>query len=290
MTKGITGYWLGRTPTVACQADQRFSYCLYVPAGYAERAAPPKLLVAVHDTLRNHQALRDAFADYAEGTNTIVLAPLFPAGIGAPEDLDHYKYLRHYDPVPNEWGPQDLRFDELLLAMATEVSGKYGVDVSRFAMFGFSGGAHFAHRFLYVHPRRLTAVVVGSPGSVTLPTEELAWWPGLKDFAQRFGHGVDWDALRAVPALLVVGEDDVNPRGIVSSQDHPSWVDGANVAGANRVERLKSLHAALAKRGADVEFEALPGVKHEIEPVVKAAIRFLEAMPAIPRVEGADAP
>src|SRR5690349_16214083 len=133
MTKGITGYWLGRTPTIACQADPRFSYCLYVPPGYAERDSRPRLLVAVHDTLRNHQALRDAFAEHAERVNAIVLAPLFPAGIGTPEDLDHYKYLRF----------GDLRFDEILLAMAAEVSAKYGVDDSRFAMFGFSGGAHF---------------------------------------------------------------------------------------------------------------------------------------------------
>lgn len=266
MKKGITGYWLGRTPTIACRADQRFSYCLYVPPGYAERESRPRLLVALHDTLRNHQALRDAFAGHAERVNAIVLAPLFPAGIGTPEDLDHYKYLRF----------GDLRFDELLLAMAAEVSSKYGVDDSRFAMFGFSGGAHFAHRFLYVHPQRLSALVVGSPGSVTLPTEDHAWWPGLKDFRTHFGREVDWKAVRTVPTLLVVGVDDVDPRGIVSSQHHPNWVEGANAAGANRVERLKSLHAALAKRQDDVSFEALPGVKHEIDPIVQAAIGFFE--------------
>lgn len=267
MTSSITGYWLGRTPTVACRSDQRFSYCLYVPPQYAERAERPTLLVALHDTLRNHQSLRDAFVDYAERANAIVLAPLFPAGIGSPEDLDHYKYLRF----------RDIHFDELLLAMVAEVAAKYGVDASRFALFGFSGGAHFVHRFLYAHPHRLRAIVVGSPGSVTLPTEEYAWWPGLANFSAIFGRQVDWDAVRAVPTLLVVGAEDVNPRGIVASSDHPNWVEGANAAGANRVERLRTLHAELAKRLDDVSFEALPGVKHEIEPIVKAAIRFLES-------------
>jgi poly(3-hydroxybutyrate) depolymerase len=265
MTTGITGYWLGRTPTIACQSDARFSYCLYVPAKYADRPERPSLLVVLHDTLRNHQALRESFVDHAERTNTIVLAPLFPAGIGTPEDLDHYKYLRF----------GDIRYDELLLAMAAEVAAKYGVDAARFALFGFSGGAHFAHRFLYVHPRRLSALVVGSPGSVTLPTEEHSWWPGLRDFEARFGRPVDWQAVRSVPTLLVVGAEDVNPRGIVASADHPSWVEGANAAGANRVERLRALHAGLARRQDDVTFEALEGVKHEIDPVVKAAIRFL---------------
>lgn len=267
MTTSITGYWLGRTPTVACRLDQRFSYCLYVPAKYSQRPERPTLLVVLHDTLRNHQALRESFVDYAERANAIVLAPLFPAGIGTPEDLDHYKYLRF----------GDIHFDEVLLAMAAEVAAKYGVDAARFAMFGFSGGAHFAHRFLYAHPDRLSALVVGSPGSVTLPTEEHAWWVGLKDFAARFGRPVDWNAVRLVPTLLVVGAEDVNPRGIIASSDHPNWVEGANAAGANRVERLQTLHAELAKRQDDVALEALPGVKHDIEPVVKAAIRFLEA-------------
>lgn len=266
MTKSLAGYWLGRTPTVACRADPRFSYCLYVPPGYAERGRP-SLLVVLHDTLRNHHALRDAFVEYADRANAIVLAPLFPAGIGAPEDLDHYKYLRF----------GDVRYDEILLAMAAEVAARYGVDGARFSMFGFSGGAHFAHRFLYVHPERLAALVVGAPGSVTLPTDEYAWWPGLKDFEARFGRPVDWNAVRTVPTLLVVGADDVNPRGIVASADHPYWADGGNAAGGNRVERLRTLHAALAKRQEHVTFEALPGVKHEIEPVVRAAIRFLEA-------------
>ena len=267
MTPSITGYWLGRTPTIACRSDQRFSYCLYVPTRYAERSKRASLLVALHDTLRNHQALRESFVDFAERSNTIVLAPLFPAGIGTPDDLDHYKYLRH----------GDIHFDEILLAMAAEVAAKYGVDDARFAMFGFSGGAHFSHRFLYLHPRRIAALVVGAPGSVTLPTEDHLWWPGLKDFATRFGRPVDWDGVRAVPTLLVVGAEDVDPRGIVASADHPNWVEGANTAGANRVERLRTLHAELAKRLDHVTFEALPKVKHEIEPVVKAAIRFLES-------------
>ena len=46
-------------------------------------------------------------------------------------------------------------------------------------------------------------------------------------------------------------------------------------AGSNRVERLKSLHAALTKRGARVTFEELPGVGHELAPVVAAAASHL---------------
>ena len=265
MIPSISGYMIGRTPSFACRADQRFSYCLYVPTTFSTRR-PERMLVAMHDTLRNNQLLRDRFAEFAESTNTLVVAPLFPAGIVVPNDLDNYKYLRF----------ADIRFDELLLQMTAEVAQRYGVDDARFSLFGFSGGAHFAHRFLYVHPQRLTSVVVAAPGSVTLPVNDYRWWAGLADFEQVFGRPVPWDRVRQVPIHLVVGSADTDPGGIVQSKDHPNWVQGAAAAGNNRVERLKSLHTHLRRLDTRVSFEELAGVGHEIGPVVQAAIRFLE--------------
>ena len=264
--KKVSPYLVGRTPSFACHADPRFSYCLYVPREHASRAQPPRLLFVMHDTLRNNQALRDLFADFAEASNTVVVAPLFPAGIGDPEDVDNYKYLRY----------RDIRFDDLVLAMAAEVSERFHVPAERFAVFGFSGGAHFAHRLLYVHPHRLEAVVVASPGSVTLPTTQHDWWPGLRDFERIFCKPVDWDAVRRVPTHLVVGGSDTNPGGIVSSRDSPNWREGATDAGATRVERLRSLHAHLGRLGVPVTFEELPGVGHDLAPVAEAAIRYLK--------------
>lgn len=268
----ISGHSMGATPSFACQADPRFSYCLQVPAVYAKDRASTRFLVAIHDTLRNNQQLRDLFADYAEATNTIVVAPLFPAGIGSPDDIDNYKYLRH----------AGIRFDELVPRMVSEVARKYGVVDGTFSLFGFSGGAHFAHRFLYVQPQRLESLVVAAPGSVTLPVEEYAWWPGLADFERIFGRPVDWPALCRVPTRFIVGARDTNPDGIVNSKEHPNWREGAGAAGGNRVERIRSLHEALQKRGAQVSFEQLDGVAHELQPVVQAAIRFLKGTPPRP--------
>jgi poly(3-hydroxybutyrate) depolymerase len=265
MTSSASGYLLGRTPSFACQADPRFSYCLYVPRSRMPEGAPPRLLVAIHDTLRNNQLLRDQFADFAEASNSLVIAPLFPAGLGSAEELDNYKYLRF----------RDIRFDELLLRMTAEVAARYGVDDARFFLFGFSGGAHFVHRFLYVHPERVAAAVVAAPGSVTLPIDDYPWWAGVADFERIFGRPLDWDRMRQVPIHLVVGANDTNPGGIVQGRDHPNWVEGAAAAGGNRVERLRSLHGHLQRLGARATLEELPGVGHEIAPVVQAGIRFL---------------
>jgi pimeloyl-ACP methyl ester carboxylesterase len=264
MKPSPSGYFIGKTPSFACRADPRFSYCLYVP----RQERPHSMLVVVHDTLRNNQALRDLFADYAERSRTLVLAPLFPAGIGDPDDLDEYKCLR----------VRDLRYDELVLAMVTEVAERYELDAARFSLFGFSGGAHFAHRFLYLQPERLRSVVVASPGSVTLPVASYRWWPGLADFEALFGRPVDWSALRRVPTHLVVGALDTDTAGTIQTADHPHWVEGAAAAGRNRVERLRSLHQHLSAAGVPASYEELPGAGHEIGPAVEAAIRFLEGI------------
>ncbi|WP_425450163.1 hypothetical protein, partial [Virgifigura deserti] len=138
------GYYdVGATPFFACQADQRVSYCLYVPRDYAiDGTASYDLLVIMHGTGRLAAAYRDDFAKFAEEQGVIILAPLFPAGLVEPYELSNYKLLRYHD----------LAFDRLLLSMVAEVRERYRLAGERFLLYGFSGGGHFTHRFLYLHP------------------------------------------------------------------------------------------------------------------------------------------
>ncbi|MGH6781071.1 MAG: hypothetical protein ACREB5_03055, partial [Sphingomonadaceae bacterium] len=202
----LSAYELGRTAAIACQADQRFSYCLYVPPALSDAGsrAGARVLVALHGTERGNQAMRDLFMPLADKLGLIVVAPLFPAGIIDPHDRDNYKYIEY----------EGIRFDRLMLAMLDEIGARYGVPVDRVAMFGFSGGAHFAHRFLYLHPERLEAVSVCAPGSPTLFDDSRDWWVGVRDIEQRFGRPIDREALRRVAVHLAVGDDDTDTHEI----------------------------------------------------------------------------
>ena len=126
------GYYdVGATPFFALQADQRVSYCLHVPKSLKDRdRSACRLIVAVHGTGRTATAYRDGFADLAERTGSIVLAPLFPIGLIEPGELSNFKRLKFHD----------MRFDRLLLSMVDEVTAKYGIDSRRLLLFGFSGG------------------------------------------------------------------------------------------------------------------------------------------------------
>src|SRR5690606_39266483 len=97
-------------------------------------------------------------ADFARAHRVVVLAPLFPAGMTEPGELSSYKLIRH----------GGIDYDRVLLGMVAEVAARYRLAGERFYLHGFSGGGHFAHRFLYLHPERLAGVSIGAPGIVTL--------------------------------------------------------------------------------------------------------------------------
>lgn len=270
----ISPYRLGATTTIALQCDKRFSYCLYVPRGYVaegERSRP--VLTLVHGSDRRPQQLRDEFATFCEEHRCIALAPLFPAGIEAPDEFDGYKYLGG---SPHTHPPHTpLRYDHVLLAMLDEVQAVYGVDTGRFLLFGFSGGAHFAHRFLLLHPDRLLAVSVAAPGAVTLLDERRDWPAGIRGMDRRFGAQPDLAQVARVPVQLVVGGMDTDTSGIAVSRDHPAWIEGVNDQGVSRVQRLEALRGSLASAGVRAQHEVVTGGSHNLTDVVPAAKRFL---------------
>lgn len=238
---------------------QRFSYCLYVPSDYDENGDKRYgLAIVVHDTERTVGAYRDRFADFGEANDCIILAPLFPGGIIEPGDLSNYKLLKFHD----------IRFDLLLLSMVDEVAVKYRVDTGKFLLYGFSGGAHFAHRFYYAHPERLLGVSIGAPGVVTLLDNSRDWWVGVRNFESEFGKPLDIGLMRDVPVHMVIGDRDTETWEItIEPQDH-WWMPDANIAGATRIDRMRSLRESYMARDINVRHDFVAGVGHDSEPVV----------------------
>jgi dienelactone hydrolase len=250
-------YETGRTTVFAARADQRFSYCLYLP----ERDSQVPLVVIMHGTGRDNTGYRDAFADFAEEHGCAVLAPLFPAGIDDPEDLHNFKFIEY----------RGIRFDRVLLDIVDEVGERFNLDTTRFFLHGFSGGGQFTHRFFYLHPDRLAAASIGAPGRVTLLDPDQLWWLGTKGFAEQFGQEIDLARLRTVPVQMVVGDQDVETWEI-NNPGHSNWMDGAERTGRTRIERLRTLRDNYRAAGIDVRFDVVPGVAHSgrrILPVVQ---------------------
>jgi poly(3-hydroxybutyrate) depolymerase len=258
-------YDLGPTVIFSCKADPRFQYCLYVPPQVG-KGVKVDLLVAVHGTGRtSFLDFRDGFSEFGRWNDVAILCPIFPVGVRGDGARSGYKYLQE----------GDIRYDLLLLEMVREVAEKYGQDWSRFAMFGFSGGGHFTHRFAILHPEKLWAASIGASGSVTLLDADRDWWVGIRDIGQRFGIDFNAAALAKVPVQMVVGDADLETWEITHKPGGAYWMEGANDAGRTRPERLRTLADSFETAGVAVRFDLVPGVSHDRIKVLDRVKDFL---------------
>lgn len=158
---------------------------------------PPRLLVAIHDTYRDMYSLRHQLIEFADQTNTAVLLPVFPTGISDREDLHSYKFVI----APG------IRFDLVVKDMIEEVQETFHFK-NEILLYGFSGGAQFAYRYLYLHPENIRSAAIAAPGRITFLDSEEDYYCGTRDFQKVFGQEIDMFQLKKVRILLMVGSDD----------------------------------------------------------------------------------
>lgn len=265
----LSYYDFGATPYFASQMDQRCSYCLYVPQDYDETAQDLyDLAVIVHGTGRTATQYRDRFAAFAERHRCIILAPLFPVGLIVPGDLTNYKRIEFHG----------MRFDLILLSMVEEVRAKYRVRPGGFLMYGYSGGGQFAQRFFLLHPGQLRAVSIGAPGVVTLLNSDYDWWVGCRDMQARFGIAPDLAAMRQVAVQTVIGSADTATWEITIPRSSALWMEGAELQGETRIDRIAALARSFEAQGIRVRQDVVPGVAHAPFDMVEPAEQFFTDM------------
>lgn len=113
------------------------------------------------------------WTQFADRHNLLLIGPSF---LSNQEEIQSRKGYYH----PELWSGQAT------LDAVTQIELQAGIKIEKLYIFGFSGGAHFTHRFANWQPDKVAAFVAYSAG----------WWdapvPGL----------------RQVPALIMCGEKD----------------------------------------------------------------------------------
>lgn len=72
---------------------------------------------------------------------------------------------------------------------------------------GYSTSGVFAQRFALIHPEIVSKVIIGAAvGSIPIPTEDLEYPLGIKDFAELFGKGFDTKTYKDIDFAYYVGE------------------------------------------------------------------------------------
>ncbi len=201
-------------------------YYFHCPAGRspAEIAALP-VVVLVHGISRNaveHVARASRTPGLAE---RILIAPLFePALFGRYQQLDRVE------------GSE--RCDLALIALLDDLQSR-GVNTARVTMFGFSGGAQFAHRFALFHAERLAALSLVAAGWYTMPDSDAAWPMGVDTSGTEFPDARP-SALLDLPIQLMVGRGDrLRGKSVRTSAE----LDAAQ--GRHRLARAQRFFAAL---------------------------------------------
>lgn len=281
-------FLLGHVPVTTLASDPRISYALYVPPDpyrqwhVLRESAKLPLLVWIHGTRRNLSPLYETeLVSFSNSVPCAILAPLFPAGLEGPNDLDSFKKIRS----------PTVAFDRALLSMLDEIDYRWpGIGTDQVFMMGFSGGGQFTHRFLYLYPERLVAASIGAPGRVTLLDAEQPWPVGIADVQSRFGRTIDIQRIRHVATQLIVGAADGEIHGgpefmkwvsrfrkkdkdkAVQSESHLPLMD------QDRVQSIQSLCESWQEHGINPQFVVVDGVAHASQHVRKHVLQFLEPL------------
>lgn len=163
-------------------------YC-YVPSSLNTARTP---LVLVHGISRNSIELVCQFKSAAREHGVPLIAPHFTAA-------SYGMYQQLHDQR------RQVQADQALLRMLEIVSKTFDFDSSRFDLFGFSGGAQFAHRLAYLFPDRVRSCVPVSAGWYTMPEAATAWPYGLNSPPS---GTIDAESVRKVPFHVIVGRRD----------------------------------------------------------------------------------
>lgn len=219
----------------------------------------------------------------AERLGVVLLVPAF---LRPADDWQVYTHALDRDALTT--GRPDLRRPDLqLIAMIDRARGHLqnsGIELEdRILLQGYSASGMFANRFAALHPERVLAVAVGSPGGWPiapvgeLEGQALAYPAGIADLDELTGRPFDLEAWRRIPQLLVMGSEDDNDSldfGDGWEREHAALVD--RLFGTTPLSRWDGARALYASVGADAEFRLVQGVGHDRRALQEHSTSFFE--------------
>ncbi len=269
-----------------------YSYFLYVPAAMRDSELIKKtqtLLVIpnntgkVDDLLEVHEA--DAKkritqnAAIADQMNVAILMPAFPR---PKADWQIYTHALDRDAMLTE-KKEYARFDLQLIAMIDDARERLRSDElkidKKVLITGFSASGMFANRFVFLHPERVKAAAIGSPGGWAIaPTaifkeKPLRYPIGSGDIEKVSGEKFRIEKLRKVPLFIFLGAEDDNDSVIYGDSYEEADKDLIfELFGKTPVERWATSERLYKDAGLDAEFRLYPGVKHTINSEMREDI------------------
>lgn len=235
----------------------------------------------VHETdVKKRMAQNSSFASLLK---VAVLMPVFPR----PEtDWKIYTHALDRDSLVTD-KKEYARFDLQLVAMIDDARGRLKKDKLKFdkkvLLTGFSASGMFANRFAFLHPKRVKAAAIGSPGGWAIAPaadykeKSLPYPIGAGDFKTVTGEKLDLKNLRKVPLFIFLGDGDDNDS-VIYRDGYEETDENLIFAlfGKTPVERWAVSKSLYKQAKMNAEFKLYPGVKHTINAEMREDImKFL---------------
>ncbi len=198
---------------------------------------------------------------------------LVPAFLRPAEDWHILTHAIDRDTLTTE--REDLaRIDLQLIAMIDQTRASLALQGlstdERIFIQGFSASGMFANRFAILHPDRVKAATIGSPGGFpVLPVADfegttLNYPAGIADLQELTGSPFDAATYNAIPQLIYMGTEDDNDSLDFTDgweADHAAVVDG--LFGSDPLSRWDDAEAIYQEEGANVQFLLVEGFGHD---------------------------
>jgi len=244
----------GRSIMVESRSAPHLPCHLFLPR---EPHPEGRVLVSVHGVSRNAEEHIELFRPLAERCGVILIVPIF-----ATDTFRDFQRLGRKGRGP--------RADLALIRLLNEIGRATRRDTSQFDLFGFSGGAQFAHRFALAHPQRVRRLALGAAGWYTMPDDSLRYPYGTGDSSGLDAVRLNVIAAARLPTLVLVGECD--------NRDDDEELNRSRIVcrsqGGNRLQRARTWTQAMNSfatgRGEPEKatLMALPGVDHSFRDAV----------------------
>lgn len=275
------------------QAGFNYPYYLYVPPELKTADARSKIhtiLVlpnntgkvdddfSVHEAdVKKRMSMSGAIASLLK---VAVLMPVFPR---PQSDWRIYTQALDRDSMVTE-KKEYRRLDLQMVAMIDDARKRLATDGLKFDkqvfINGFSAQGMFANRFTFLHPDRVKAAAIGSPGGWPIAPiakyqdKQLRYPIGIADFKQVSGKELDLKTLRKVPLFVFLGNKDTNDSVPFDDSYDQEDRDLINpVFGKTPVERWAISEKLYKEAGLNAVFKLYPDVPHTVTPLMRDDIR-----------------
>lgn len=200
--------------------------------------------------------------------DSVILVPIFPR---SEKEWQVYSHALDRDSMTTEVKEMrrtDLQLNKMIDETSKRLSEKWNIN-DKVLMWGHSASGMFVNRYTLLHPQRVMASVIYSPGGWPIaPVEEyddkeLRYPIGINDIKELTGISIDLDSYVKIPHLFIIGSEDTNDSVPYSdSYDEEDRILINQLFGTTPLERWGKSEKIYKKVLHDVEFKTYKGMGH----------------------------